>query len=116
MAAGVAAVVVCIVLGNLAGVRAWLDAADPPGDYDWFAPSRVVPGTINEFPWFSFLLGDLHAHVLALPFTLLALAFALQVALVGPRGDAVWRGVGRGARRRPRGRRAVRRSTRGRTP
>jgi YYY domain-containing protein len=94
VAAGVAAVVVCIVLGNLAGVRAWIDAAAPPGDYDWFAPSRVVPGTINEFPWFSFTLQDLHAHVLALPFTVLALTFALQVVLVGPRGDAVWRGVG----------------------
>src|SRR4051794_8910152 len=93
VAAGLAAVVVCIVLGNLAGVREWLDAANPPGDYDWFAPSRVIPGTINEFPWFSFLLQDLHAHVLALPFTLVALGFALQVALVGPRGDAVWRGV-----------------------
>ena len=93
VAAGVAAVVVCVVLGNLAGVREWLDAVHPPGDYDWFAPSRVIPGTINEFPWFSFLLGDLHAHVLALPFTLVALAFALQVALSGPRGDAVLRGA-----------------------
>ena len=90
---GVTAVVVCIVLGNLAGAREWLDAADPPGDYDWFAPSRVIEGTINEFPWFSFLLGDLHAHVLALPFTVVALAFALQVAIAGPRGDAVLRGV-----------------------
>ena len=90
---GVTAVVVCIVLGNLAGAREWLEAADPPGDYDWFAPSRVVEGTINEFPWFSFLLGDLHAHVLALPFTVLALAFALQVVIAGPRGDAVLRGV-----------------------
>jgi YYY domain-containing protein len=90
---GLAAVVLCIVLGNLAGVREWLDAADPPADYAWFEPSRVIPGTINEFPWFSFLLGDLHAHVLAIPFTLTALAFALQVTLAGPRGDAVWRGV-----------------------
>jgi YYY domain-containing protein len=90
---GATAVVVVIVLGNLAGVREWLDAAEPPGDYDWFAPSRVVEGTINEFPWFSFLLGDLHAHVLALPFTVVALAFALQVAIAGPRGDAVLRGV-----------------------
>jgi YYY domain-containing protein len=90
---GVTAVVVCIVIGNLAGAREWLDAADPPGDYDWFAPSRVIPGTINEFPWFSFLLGDLHAHVLALPFTVVALAFALQIAIAGPRGDAVLRGV-----------------------
>jgi YYY domain-containing protein len=93
VAVGLVAVLVCLVLGNLAGVREWLDAADPPADYDWFAPSRVVPGTINEFPSFSFLLGDLHAHVLALPFTAVALAFALQVVLVGPRGDAVWRGV-----------------------
>src|ERR687887_1128272 len=93
VAAGLAAVVVCLVLGNLAGVREWLDAANPPGDFDWFAPSRVIPGTINEFPWFSFLLQDLHAHVLALPFTFVALGFVLQVALVGPRGDAVWRGV-----------------------
>jgi YYY domain-containing protein len=93
VAVGITAAVLCVVLGNLAGVREWIDAADPPGDYAWFEPSRVIPGTINEFPWFSFLLGDLHAHVLALPFTLVALAFALQVMLVGPRGDAVWRGV-----------------------
>jgi YYY domain-containing protein len=93
VAAGVAAVVVCLVLGNLAGVRAWVDAASPPGDYEWFAPSRVVAGTINEFPWFSFLLQDLHAHVLALPFTAVALAFALQVVLAGPRADKLWRGA-----------------------
>ena len=83
---GVAAAVICLVLGNLAGVREWIAAADPPGDYAWFEPSRVIPGTINEFPWFSFLLGDLHAHVLAVPFTFVALAFALQVAVAGPRG------------------------------
>ena len=53
----------------------------------------MIPDTINEFPSFSFLLGDLHAHVLALPFTVLALAFALQVALHGPRGDLLWRAV-----------------------
>lgn len=35
--------------------------------------------TITEFPFFSFMLGDLHPHVMALPFGLLALAFALNV-------------------------------------
>jgi len=80
-----------VYLGNLAGAREWLRADSPPGDYDWFAVSRVIPDTINEFPGFSFTLGDLHAHVLAIPFTLLALAFALQVALDGPRGDLAWR-------------------------
>jgi YYY domain-containing protein len=91
--AGLMAVALVVVLGNLAGVRTWLDAANPPHDYAWFDPSRVIPNTINEFPAFSFILGDLHAHVLALPFTILALAFALQVVLAGPRGDVVWRSV-----------------------
>ena len=30
---------------------------------------------IDEFPFFSFLLGDMHPHVLALPFVLLAVAW-----------------------------------------
>jgi YYY domain-containing protein len=91
--AGLAAVALCLVLGNLAGAKEWLDASNPPGGYDWFAPSRVIEDTINEFPAFSFNLGDVHAHLLAVPFTVLALAFALQVALAGPRGDVAWRSV-----------------------
>src|SRR4051794_8513761 len=91
--AGLMAAALVAVLGNLAGVRSWLKAANPPHDYAWFDPSRVIPNTINEFPSFSFELGDLHAHVLALPFTVLALAFAMQVALSGPRRDALWRAV-----------------------
>ena len=93
VAAGLVGAALVAILGNLAGVRAWVRAADPPHDYAWFDPSRVIPDTINEFPSFSFILGDLHAHVLALPFTVLALAFALQVALHGPRGDLMWRAV-----------------------
>ena len=92
--AGILGVALVVVLGNLAGVRTWLRANNPPHDYAWFDPSRVIPNTIDEFPSFSFLLGDLHAHVLALPFFVLALAFALQLALAGPRGDVVWRAVG----------------------
>src|SRR3954463_10857321 len=93
VAAGLVAAALVTVLGNLAGVRTWIKAVDPPKDYAWFDPSRVIPNTINEFPSFSFMLGDLHAHVLALPFTVLALAFAMQIALRGPRGDVVWRAV-----------------------
>jgi YYY domain-containing protein len=91
--AGLVAAGLVAILGNLAGVRSWIRAEDPPTDYAWFDPSRVIPDTINEFPSFSFILGDLHAHVIALPFTVLAIAFAMQVALAGPRGDALWRSV-----------------------
>ncbi len=34
---------------------------------------------IDEFPFFSFLLGDMHPHVLALPFVLLALTASLSL-------------------------------------
>jgi YYY domain-containing protein len=42
----------------------------------YFDASRVIPGTINEFPLFAWLNGDLHAHMMGLPFVLLAAALA----------------------------------------
>ncbi|NOT02972.1 MAG: hypothetical protein HOP27_00070 [Anaerolineales bacterium] len=53
-------------------------------DYDMLGSFREV---IDEFPFFSFLLGDLHPHVLALPFSLLAIAVALNLYLGGFRGS-----------------------------
>ena len=58
----------------------------------WWRASRVIHDLdplgnsmgiqpIDEFPGFSFLLGDMHPHVLALPFVLLALALALNALL-----------------------------------
>jgi YYY domain-containing protein len=73
------------VAGNLAGAVRYLEHPGQISTYDWFAPSRVIPNTANEFPFFSFLLGDLHGHLLAVPFALTALAFAMQICLNGPR-------------------------------
>lgn len=85
----------------------WLDIPDlknppvqplswiPTQFYWWWRASRVVQdyelnGTyhevIDEFPFFSYLLGDLHPHVLAMPFMLLAIAMALNIFLGGWRG------------------------------
>jgi len=52
-----------------------------PGDWYWY-PSRVIPGEpITEFPYFSFIYGDLHAHLIALPITVFAVSWSLSVVL-----------------------------------
>lgn len=51
---------------------------------DWFwGPSRVIPHTINEFPFFSYLFADLHPHMIALVFTLLVIALAVELSNTG---------------------------------
>lgn len=46
--------------------------------YDFWRPSRAVEHTITEFPAFSLLLGDLHAHLLSLPILISGLILALH--------------------------------------
>ena len=67
-----------------------------PRFWFWWRASRVLHDydlrgnyleIIDEFPFFSYLLGDLHPHVLAMPFGLLAAALALNLYLGG------WQGV-----------------------
>lgn len=73
--------------GSLAAPRGsaalnWLSHAANQTNFDWWNPSRAIPNTITEFPAFSFLLADLHAHVLALPYAVLALGVALNLWLL----------------------------------
>ncbi len=46
---------------------------------DTLAGGRSLDYTITEFPLFSFLLGDLHPHVMGLPFVLMALGLSLNI-------------------------------------
>jgi YYY domain-containing protein len=57
-----------------------------PGQFfGFFSPSRIYPinddgfRAITEFPMFSFMLGDLHPHVMALPFVVLVVGLALSL-------------------------------------
>ena len=72
-----------------------------PADFWWwFRSTRVIDTldqngasldyTITEFPVFSFVLGDLHAHMLAIPFLLLAVGTTLALFLSPSRLDASW--------------------------
>ena len=51
-----------------------------PGEWYW-NPSRVIPpgpgNEITEFPFFTFLYSDLHAHMIVMPLTLFVVAWAL---------------------------------------
>lgn len=90
--------------GWTSGFWKWLDIQEltsPPsqpfdwqperlGGIWWWRASRVLQDyaldgsrreIIDEFPMFSYLLGDLHPHVLAMPFVLLAIGLALNVYL-----------------------------------
>ncbi len=75
------------LLKILAALPAWVGGADLPR-FDFWRPTRVIgpeePGPITEFPFFTFLYGDLHAHLLALPVTVTVLIVALNTARTRP--------------------------------
>ena len=96
--------------GNISPFWSWLDIQDlvnPPsgepfGHWWWWRASRVIQDydfsgfgkeVISEFPFFSFLLADLHPHVLSLPFVFLILGFALELYLKPKEVRFRWLGV-----------------------
>jgi YYY domain-containing protein len=76
--------------GNALGIKRFGEGVAqgvwPPTTFLWwFKASRVIPNLqpdgINEFPFFSALLSDLHPHFVALPFELLVVSVAATHAL-----------------------------------
>jgi YYY domain-containing protein len=81
--------------------RALNGATLPIGSDRWYwGPSRVLsetPGVegnaINEMPYFTFLYGDLHAHMISLPILLFMIAFVFnEVVLAGHDSRTGWIG------------------------
>jgi YYY domain-containing protein len=94
-AAGMGAAAALALAGNLGvipllakGLQSLLSGGEflaSPGEWYWVA-SRVIPGQgdvppITEFPFFTVLHADLHAHLIVLPVFALSLAWALSMAL-----------------------------------
>jgi YYY domain-containing protein len=94
--AGLAGGVALVVVGNLDGLwqaigqwRALLQQ-HVPAPFDYWQSSRVIPFTINEFPYWSFLYADMHAHLIDLPVVVLVVAVCASL-LAAPRD--FWRGA-----------------------
>jgi YYY domain-containing protein len=78
-----------MLLRTLDGGLKMMGGQPPPmhrGDWFWnatrtisFNPGEVQP--ITEFPYFTFLYGDLHAHMISMPLMLLALAWGVALIL-----------------------------------
>ena len=121
--AGFIALVLAILVGNLAEIGVLLDAwykvgaasleslpligtlartldggikiigGEPaplyPGDWFWTATRAInylegETAPITEFPFFTFLYGDLHAHMISMPLQILALGWSAAIALQLP--------------------------------
>lgn len=104
VAVGLAAVMLVLLAGNLhvalqLVVFAQLKAGDTgiallevPGlllsgglsqSFDFWAATRVIPRTVNEFPWFTFMYGDLHPHLMNFANTGAALIGAAAILGLG---------------------------------
>ena len=93
VAAGLLGTAFVVVLGNLDGaIQLWegawraLVGGLPMGEFDFWRSSRMMPPDppgheITEFPFFTFLFADPHAHLWALPFTVLCIGISAAVVL-----------------------------------
>ncbi|HEY5040253.1 MAG TPA: DUF2298 domain-containing protein, partial [bacterium] len=109
LASGWIAGTICAVTGNPAGAKQYMEAIHQcfvsrsfspllDGTYDFWGPTRVIPfgngsgSTINEFPYFSVLFGDMHAHTLAMPFAMLLIGVIAALYLSSSPKLLDWKG------------------------
>ena len=65
------------------GIAQAVFAGQPPPPFDFWQSTRLVPPVgidFAEFPYFTYLFGDLHAHLMAFPMTLGVIALAYSSA------------------------------------
>ena len=74
-------------LTDAGGTKEWY-----PDKFFWWWRSTRIPSNwdIKEYPFFSFLLGDLHPHVMVMPFTMLTAAMGFNLLRAGEVLDHRW--------------------------
>ena len=87
--AGLSTACLALVFGNMDGgvqlvqAIARLLTGDEFGNFDYWRSSRLMPGqiSITEFPFWTFLFADLHAHLISIPFAILTIGLSLNLVL-----------------------------------
>lgn len=82
--AGILSACILTLGGNLNFALTWLQYLFQHGNLNgfsfWYPTStRLIPYTINEFPVYSFVVSDLHAHVTDIPVVLISLLTSLHI-------------------------------------
>ena len=84
---GAVAVLLALFTAPPSGVREavlrWKAGQALDWHYFWATSRVIAPNGINEYPLWSFLFADLHAHVLAMPYTTAFLALLLALGTRG---------------------------------
>lgn len=70
-------------LGQILNTKGWsgIIVDGFPNNYWYPNATRFIPFTIHEFPSYSFVVSDLHGHVLDIPFVFLTLALIYSIFL-----------------------------------
>jgi YYY domain-containing protein len=99
--AGVITAMLVAGLANLDGAAQLIQATGRAlgtgsfGQFDFWRSSRLMPGqiSITEFPLWSFLFGDLHAHMISLPFQVTTVGVAVNLVLSARSPVSMWQRV-----------------------
>lgn len=67
--------------GNMQVIYALVEGFE---NYWYPQATRFIPNTIHEFPLYSFIVADLHGHLLDVPFVLLTVVFFYSNFFAGP--------------------------------
>ena len=51
--------------------------------FDFVRANRIIPGTVTHYPYYAYLVGDLHANVMDIPFQLMFMTLVLSILTKG---------------------------------
>jgi YYY domain-containing protein len=51
--------------------------------FDFVTANRIIPGTVTQYPYYAYLVGDLHANIMDIPFQLMFMTLVLSLLTKG---------------------------------